>query len=91
MVAIRPDEGWPSAFTYTIAPEYVAAFRQRRPGALIRDALAKKYGWKVGDHIPLIATSAQMNGSTAWAFDVVGTYSDMDCRPVPSATVFDSR
>lgn len=78
VVAIRPDGGWLSAFTYTIAPEYVATFRKIRTAALIRDALAKKYGWKVGDHIPLKSSIAQVNGSTDWGFDVVGTYSDSD-------------
>jgi putative ABC transport system permease protein len=78
LVAIRPDEGWLSAFTFTIAPEQVAAFRKTRTGAIIREGLVKKYGWKVGDHIPLISTTAQMNGSLDWAFDVVGTYTDSD-------------
>jgi putative ABC transport system permease protein len=78
LVAIRPDEGWLSAFTFTIAPEYVAALRKIRTGAIIKEGLVKKYGWKVGDHIPLISTTAQMNGSTDWAFDVVGTYGDSD-------------
>jgi putative ABC transport system permease protein len=78
IVAIRPDEGWLAAFTYTIAPEYVAALRRTRTGAIIREGLTKKYGWKVGDHIPLISTTVQMNGSTDRAFDVVGTYSDSD-------------
>jgi putative ABC transport system permease protein len=78
IVAIRPDEGWLSAFTFKIAPEYVAAFRKIRTGAIIKEGLAKKYGWKVGDHIPLMSMTAQMNGSTDWAFDVVGTYSDSD-------------
>jgi putative ABC transport system permease protein len=78
IVAIRPDEGWVSAFTYTIAPEYVAAFHKTRTGALIRTGLTKKYGWKVGDHIPLKSDTAQVNGSTDWAFDVVGTYDDSD-------------
>jgi putative ABC transport system permease protein len=78
LVAIRPDEGWLSAFTFTIAPEYVAALRKIRTGAIIKEGLVKKYGWKVGDHIPLISTTVQMNGSTDWAFDVVGTYSDTD-------------
>src|SRR5882672_3396988 len=78
VVAIRPDAGWLSAFTYSIAPEYEAAFRKIRTGTIVRDELAKKYGWKVGDHIPLISTTAQMNGSTDWAFDVVGTYKDSD-------------
>jgi len=78
IVAIPPDEGWLSAFTYTIAPDTVAAFRKTRTGAIIKVPLAKKYGWKVGDHIPLMSTTAQMNGSTDWAFDVVGTFTDSD-------------
>jgi putative ABC transport system permease protein len=78
VVAIRPDEGWLSAFTFTISPEQVAAFRKMRTGAIIREGLVKKYGWKVGDHIPLIGTAAKMNGSPDWAFDVVGTYTDSD-------------
>jgi putative ABC transport system permease protein len=78
VVAIRPDEGWVSAFTFTIAPEYVAALRRTRTGAIIREGLTKKYGWKVGDHIPLMSTLAQSNGSTDWGFDVVGTYTDSD-------------
>jgi putative ABC transport system permease protein len=78
VVAIRPDSGWLSAFTYTISPEYEAAFRKIRTGTIVREELAKKYGWKVGDHIPLISTTAQMNGSTDWGFDVVGTYKDSD-------------
>ena len=78
VVAIRPDEGWLSAFTFTIAPDYVAALRTMRTGTIIREGLAKKYGWKIGDHIPLMSATAQMNGSTDWAFDVVGTYTDSD-------------
>jgi putative ABC transport system permease protein len=78
VVAIRPDEGWLSAFTFTIAPEHVAALRNTRTGAIIREGLVKTYGWKVGDHIPLMSTTAKMNGSTDWAFDVVGTYTDSD-------------
>jgi putative ABC transport system permease protein len=78
VVAIRPDEGWLSAFTFTIAPEYAVAFRKLRTGAIITEGLAKKYGWKIGDHIPLKSTIVQMDGSTDWAFDVVGTFTDSD-------------
>lgn len=78
VVAIRPDKDWLSAFTFQISPEYVAAFQKIRTGALVRVELANKYGWKVGDHIPLMSSTAQMTGSTDWAFDVVGTFSDSD-------------
>src|SRR5271169_6033560 len=63
VVAIRPEEGWLSAFTFTIAPEQVAAFQKMRTGAIVKEQLAKRYGWKVGDHIPLMSTTAPMNGS----------------------------
>ncbi|GAC1672757.1 MAG: ABC transporter permease [Steroidobacteraceae bacterium] len=78
IVAIRPDGDWLAAFTFTMAPEHVAALRATRTGAIIREGLAKKYGWKVGDRIPLLSTTAQMNGSMDWTFDVVGTYNDSD-------------
>jgi putative ABC transport system permease protein len=78
VVAIGLVKDWPSAFTYTIAPEYLASFQKLRTGALIRDELVEKYGWKIGDHIPLMSNTAQMSGSTNWAFDVVGTLGDSD-------------
>jgi putative ABC transport system permease protein len=78
IVAIRPDDGWLAAFTFEVAPEHIAALQKIRTGALVREALTKKYGWKIGDRIPLMSSTTQMNGSTDWAFDVVGTYKDSD-------------
>jgi putative ABC transport system permease protein len=78
LVAISPDEGWLSAFTFTIAPEYAAALRRIRTGTIVKEGLAKKYGWKIGDRIPLKSKIVQTDGSADWAFDVVGTYTDAD-------------
>ncbi|MEO7208201.1 MAG: FtsX-like permease family protein [Steroidobacteraceae bacterium] len=78
VVALGLVKDWPSAFTYTIAPEHVSAFQKLRTAALIRNEVAEKYGWKIGDRIPLMSNTAQLNGSTNWAFDVVGTFSDSD-------------
>jgi putative ABC transport system permease protein len=78
VVAISPDAAWSTAFTYTIAPEYLAAFGKSRTAMLVKDAVAEKYGWKIGDHIPLKLPIAQQNGSTDWAFDIVGTFTDSD-------------
>ncbi len=77
IVAVTPDKDWPTAFTYTIAPEYLAAFARSRTAMLVRDLTAEKYGWKIGDHIPLKSTTLGANG-TDWAFDVVGTFTDND-------------
>ena len=78
IVAIRPDEGWLSAFTFTVAPDQDVAFRKLRTGALVGAELVEKYGWKVGDHIPLLTNLAQRNGAKDWTFDAVGTFTDSD-------------
>ena len=81
IVAVRPDEGWLSAFTYKIPAKYVAAFAASRTGTLVRKELAAKYGWKVGDRIPLKTSAAKTNGSADWVFDIVGLYDDDDVGP----------
>ena len=78
LVAVRPDKGWLSTFTFTIPPAYVKAFRATRTGILVRPELAKKYGWKIGDRIPLMTVVAQQGGATVWTFDMVGTFTDSD-------------
>jgi putative ABC transport system permease protein len=55
------------------------AFRDTRSGAMVNDALMKKFGWKVGDKVPLHSTIwTQANGSLDWTFDIVGTYGAKD-------------
>jgi putative ABC transport system permease protein len=55
--------------------EQIAAMRATRPGALIGRRLADKYGWKVGDKVPVNTTIWTNNdGSNAWAFDIVGIF-----------------
>ena len=58
-----------------ITPAQVAAMQGTRPGALIGRPLAKKYGWKIGDKIPVGTTIWTNNdGSNNWAFDIVGIF-----------------
>jgi len=55
------------------------AFRATRTGALVNVALMKKFGWKVGDKVPLHSTIwTQKNGSLDWTFDIVGDYDVKD-------------
>lgn len=52
------------------------AFDDTRTGVVIGEALAKNYGWKVGDKIPLQSTIfPRKNGDKTWPFDIVGVYS----------------
>jgi putative ABC transport system permease protein len=51
------------------------AYETTRTGAIVGDALAKRFGWKVGDKIPLQSTIfPQRSGDKTWQFDIVGIY-----------------
>jgi putative ABC transport system permease protein len=78
VVAVGTNKDWTEAFTFNIAPRYLAAFNRSRTAALVTEFAAQKYGWKVGDHIPLMSKTLQKDGSSNWAFDVVGTFTDSD-------------
>jgi len=66
---------------FKIYPELVlpaderAAMLRTRTGALIGEDLARKYGWKVGDHITVDTPIwAHPDGSHSWMFDIVGIF-----------------
>lgn len=58
-----------------VKPEYLEAMERTRTGALVSEALARKYNWKIGDRVPL-GTSiwTTKDGSSTWYFDIVGTF-----------------
>jgi putative ABC transport system permease protein len=58
-----------------ISPEARQSFVRDRTGALVGEAMAKKWGWKVGDHVPIASNIlVQKNGSRSWDFNVVGIF-----------------
>ncbi|WP_028079735.1 ABC transporter permease [Solimonas soli] len=59
-----------------IAPEQVAALKQNRSGLIVGAETMKKYGWKIGDRIPLHSTIwvNKYDGTSDWKFDIVGVY-----------------
>ncbi len=59
-------------------PEQLEAFNAERTGAIVGEALAKQYGWKIGDTIPLQATIFPTKGSNDWTFKLVGIFKVAD-------------
>ncbi len=53
-----------------LPPEQAQAFRSERTACVIGRALAKKYGWKIGDQVPIIGTIFPGE----WRFTVRGIY-----------------
>jgi putative ABC transport system permease protein len=66
--AIRPE--------IVISRDQVRTLRQTRTGAVIGVFLAKKYGWKVGEKIPLQSDTPHPDGNRVWTFDIVGIVDD---------------
>jgi putative ABC transport system permease protein len=63
--------------------EQLQAMERTRTGAIIGRPLALRFGWKVGDRVPL-GTSIwqQSDGSPSWYFDVVGIFDVGSATPV---------
>jgi putative ABC transport system permease protein len=69
---------------FALYPEWVApadalrAMRTERMGAIVGSGLAKEFGWKVGQRIPLVSQTLRNDGTGNWAFDIVGIYETAD-------------
>lgn len=50
------------------------AWRQTRTGAVIGRSLAERFGWKIGDRVPLTSPIWPNKSGGAWQFDIVGIY-----------------
>lgn len=60
----------------TIPPSMIAALQRDRTGAIVSRLLASRFGWKVGDRVPLQAlTVTNRDGSPTWPVDIVGIFS----------------
>ncbi|HVJ38683.1 MAG TPA: FtsX-like permease family protein, partial [Stenotrophomonas sp.] len=55
---------------YEVPADQLKAFQSTRTGAAVGEALAKKFGWKVGDTIPLQATIFPRGGSNDWPLEL---------------------
>jgi putative ABC transport system permease protein len=63
---------------YEVPPDQLKAFQDTRNGAIVGEALAKKFGWKLGDTIPLQATIFPRNGSNDWPLQLKAIFRAKD-------------
>src|SRR5215475_12793602 len=76
VMAVEP-ETYTDIFSrdFDLAPEARQAFIRTRTGAIVGEAMARKWGWKVGDRVPIASNIfSQRNGSHTWDFDIVGIF-----------------
>ena len=59
-----------------IPEQQLEAWANNRTGAVIGQELADRFGWKVGDRIPIQTTIwTKADGSNSWEFDIEGIFS----------------
>ncbi|MGH7265061.1 MAG: ABC transporter permease [Candidatus Rokuibacteriota bacterium] len=58
---------------FTIAPDHRQAFIETRTGAVAGRRLAERFGWTVGQRLPISSEiHPRADGSLSWEFDLVG-------------------
>src|SRR6185436_7854771 len=72
--AIDPDTMFAMYPECQLPAEQIEAFQKNRTSCIIGEQLAKTYGWKVGDSIPLIGALHPHPDDKAWEFQVAGIY-----------------
>ena len=72
---IVPEELFDMYPEYIISDEHKAAWLETRSGALVGRGLVERFGWKLGDRIPINATIwTKKDGGRTWEFDLVAIY-----------------
>ncbi|MEO8218052.1 MAG: FtsX-like permease family protein [Acidobacteriota bacterium] len=71
---VVPDEFVKIYPEYKVDPAQFEAWKKTRTGVIVGDASMKRFGWKLGQRIPLQATIWPGKKGRTWEFDIVGTY-----------------
>ncbi|MCP4236174.1 MAG: ABC transporter permease [Aestuariibacter sp.] len=72
---IEPEELFEMFPEFVITDEHKAAWLATRSGAMVGRGLVDRFGWKLGDRIPINATIwTKKGGGRTWEFDLVGIY-----------------
>lgn len=65
-----------------LPPAQRQAMARVRSGAVISNHLAKRFGWKIGDRVPVkSAIWPRKDGDDTWYFDIVGIYTPSEASP----------
>ena len=74
-VVVEPEPFLDLYPEYVLPAEQKAAWLKTRTGAIVGRGTADRFGWKVGDRIPLNSPIWRRDGGNpAWEFDLVGIY-----------------
>lgn len=59
---------------FRLSDDEIKAWENTRTGCIVGRTLADRFGWKIGDRIPMMAPIWPKKDNSAWEFDIVGIY-----------------
>jgi putative ABC transport system permease protein len=77
-IAVEPEPFLQVYTEFQIPPDQVKAWQEDRQGAIVGRDLAERFGWKLGDRVPLQGTIYQPKTGDVWEFNVSGIYDGPD-------------
>jgi putative ABC transport system permease protein len=77
-IAVDPEPFLKLYPEYEVPPDQVKAWLEDRQGALVGRDLAARFGWKVGDRVPLQPTIFHPKSGDVWEFNISGIYDARD-------------
>ncbi|MGE0042008.1 MAG: ABC transporter permease [Vicinamibacterales bacterium] len=73
-IAVEPEPFLEIYPDYRLPPAQREAWLADRQGAIVGADLARRFGWKVGDRVPILGTIWQPKQGQVWEFNIDGIY-----------------
>ena len=73
-IAVDPEPFMSLYPEYRLPPDQMKAWLADRQGAIVGVDLAERFGWKIGDRIPIQGTIWRAKQGEVWEFNIVGMY-----------------
>jgi len=77
-IAVDPQPYMTLYPEFKLPPEQMKAWLDDRQGAIVGRDLADRFGWKVGDRVPLQGTIYRPKTGDVWEFNISGIYDAAD-------------
>jgi len=77
-IAVEPEPFLKIYPEFVVPPDQLKAWLADRQGAIVGKDLAERFGWKIGDRVPLTGTIYQPKSGQSWEFNVSGIYDGAD-------------
>jgi putative ABC transport system permease protein len=77
-IAVDPEPFLKVYPEFKMPPEQITAWLDDRQGAIVGRDLANRFGWKLGDRVPLKGTIFQPKSGDVWEFNIDGIYDAAD-------------